>query len=191
MSPDDLCVEQLATHPELFEQVGILRWKEWAYGEPDPARFVDVTREESGDGARLPMTLVAVDTTHKAIGVVGLGPIDDEVSDTERSGRTPWILGMVVAKEARRRGTGRLLLTALQRAAAGLGYQQTWVATGKEAVGFYQRCGWEPVEHLRLESTGVRRRSCANRRALPLMPVKDRLTKGLRALRTGERSRGR
>ncbi|HEY9291708.1 MAG TPA: GNAT family N-acetyltransferase [Microlunatus sp.] len=148
-------VEQLAAHPELLEQVGILRWKEWAYGEKDPARFVDVSREEAGDGVGLPLSLVAIAAAQNAIGVVGLGPIDDEVSSAERAGRAPWILGMVVAKEARMLGVGRLLLAALQEVAAALGHSHTWVATGKEANGFYQRCGWVPVEHLRLQSTGI------------------------------------
>ncbi len=151
----ELQVDQLAAHPELFEQVGILRWNEWAYGEKDPTRFVDVSREEAGDGLALPMTLVAIDSDRSAVGVVGLGEIDDEVSMAERAGRTPWILGMVVAREARELGVGRLLLAGLQDVAAELGHSHTWVATGKEAVGFYQRCGWEPVQHLRLESTGI------------------------------------
>lgn len=154
-SPGDLHVDQLADHPELFGQVGILRWKEWAYGEKDPTRFIEVTAEEAGDGLCLPMTLVAIDAAHNALGAVGLGPVDDEVSEAERAGRTPWILGMVVAKEARMLGIGRRLLEGLQDAAGTLGHRQSWVATGKEAVGFYQKCGWEPVEQLRLESTGI------------------------------------
>lgn len=152
---DDLRVEQLAAHPDLFAQVGLLRWTEWAYGETDPTRFIEVTAQEAGDGMHLPMTFVAIDFASNAIGAVGLGPIDDEVSTTERAGRSPWILGMVVAKEARMLGVGRRLLEGLEDAAAGLGYPQIWVATGKEAVGFYQKCGWAPVEHLRLESTGI------------------------------------
>lgn len=154
-SLDDLRVEQLAAHPDLFAQVGLLRWKEWAYGERDPARFIEVTAEEAGDGVHLPMTLVAVDSVNEAVGAVGLGLIDDEVSAVERAGRSPWILGMVVAREARMLGVGRRLLEGLQDAAAGLGHPRTWVATGKEAVRFYQKCGWAPVEHLRLESTGI------------------------------------
>jgi hypothetical protein len=46
-------------------------------------------------------------------------------------------------------------LGSLQHIASSLGHAQTWVATGQEAVGFYQRCGWSAVEHLCLESTGV------------------------------------
>lgn len=75
----------------------------------------------SGDGLRLPMTLFAIDAAHNALGAVGLGPVDDEVSEAERAGRTPWILGMVVAKEARMLGIGRRLLEGLQDAAGTLG----------------------------------------------------------------------
>jgi GNAT superfamily N-acetyltransferase len=155
MASSEVRIDHLAAHPQLIEQVGLLRWREWAYGEKDPTRFVDVSRDEAGDGVRLPMTLVAIDSAGNALGVVGLGSIDDEVSDVERGGRTPWTLGMVVAKEARMLGVGRLLLLAVQEAAAGLGHPQTWVATGEEAVRFYQRCGWEPIEHLRLQSTSL------------------------------------
>lgn len=151
----DLRVESLADNLDLLEQAGLLRWKEWAYGAQDPGPFIEVTAREAGPGGRLPTTLVAIDAAGAAAGVVGLGPIDDELSAAERGGRTPWILGMVVRAESRKLGVGRLLLESAQHVAASLGHQRTWVATGEEAVGFYQRCGWVAVEHLRLESTGI------------------------------------
>lgn len=154
-APRDLRIESLADHPELLAQAGLLRWKEWAYGSDDPSPFIDVTARETGRQGALPMTLVAIDAAGNAAGVVGLGPVDDELSAAERRGRTPWILGMVVPAERRKLGVGRQLLENLQRIAASLGHPRTWVATGDEAVGFYQRCGWEAVEHLRLESTGI------------------------------------
>lgn len=153
--PGDLRVESLAEHPELVEQVGLLRWKEWAYGAQDPAPFIEVTAKEAGRSGELPMTLVAIDVAGEAAGAAGLDRVDDELSPAERAGRTPWIVGMVVRTENRRRGVGRQLLESLQDVAASLGHPRTWVATGDEAIGFYQRCGWAPTEHLRLESTGI------------------------------------
>lgn len=153
--PPAIRIEALADHPDLFEQAGLLRWREWAYGDPDPGPFIDVTARESGGGGRLPTTLVAIDRAGDAAGVVSLGASDDEVSEAEGRGRTPWILGMVVREDSRNLGIGRQLLERLQDAAASLGYPRTWVATGDEAVGFYQRCGWLAVEYLRLQATGV------------------------------------
>ena len=156
-APRGIRVESLADHPEFFEQVGVLRWKEWAYGAPDAAPFIEVTVREAGRTGQLPVTLVAFDVAGGggAVGAVGLGPVDDGLSVAECAGRTPWILGMVVAAESRKLGVGRQLLEHLHDLAASLGHPRTWVATGHEAVGFYQRCGWAAVEHLRLESTGI------------------------------------
>ena len=154
-TPCDIRVESLADHPGLFQQVGLLRWKEWAYGAQDPAPFIEITAREAGRSGQLPMTLVAIDVAGGAVGAVGLDRVDDELSAAERAGRTPWIVGMVVRAENRKQGVGRQLLESLQDVAASLGHPRTWVATGDEAVGFYQRCGWAAVEHLRLESTGT------------------------------------
>jgi GNAT superfamily N-acetyltransferase len=154
-TPRDIRIESLADHPELFEQVGVLRWKEWAYGAADATGFVEVTVREAGRGSQLPVTLVAIDVAGRAVGAAGLGSADDELSDAERAGRTPWILGMVVAAESRKLGIGRQLLDNLQDLAVSLGHPRTWVATGREAAGFYQRCGWVAAQHLRLKSTGV------------------------------------
>ncbi len=153
--PRELRVESLADHPELLEQAGLLRFKEWGYGAQDPAPFVEVTAKEASPNGQLPMTLVAIDAAGSAAGVVGLGPIDDELSAAELGGRTPWILGMVVRSQSRNLGVGRELLDNLQHVAASLGHPRTWVATGDDAVGFYQRCGWTAVERLRLQSTGI------------------------------------
>jgi GNAT superfamily N-acetyltransferase len=154
-TPCDIRVESLADHPGLFQQVGLLRWKEWAYGAPDPAPFIEITAREAGRSGQLPMTLVAIDVAGGAVGAVGLDRVDDELNVAERVGRTPWIVGMVVRAENRRRGVGRQLLESLQDVATSLGHLRIWVATGDEAVGFYKQCGWTAVEHLQLASTGI------------------------------------
>lgn len=153
--PEDVRIENLADHRGLVEAAGLLRWREWANGDPDPREWVEVTAREAEDGVSGPITFVAIDRVGQAVGVVGLGPVDGELSAEERAGRTPWILGLVVAREARGLGIGRLLLAHLRGVAADLGHPATWVATGEQAVGFYRRCGWSPIEQLRLTCTGL------------------------------------
>jgi GNAT superfamily N-acetyltransferase len=47
------------------------------------------------------------------------------------------------APELRRQGAGRAILGHALRWAADQGYDPVWVATGPDAAGFYQSCGWE------------------------------------------------
>jgi len=100
----------LADYPHLVADVGLMRWREW--GRPpeptDPDFWVSVTGEEAGR-ISLPVSWVAVDADGQAVGAVGLGKFDIE----ERRDRSPWVLGMIVHRDARRRGIGRMLLATL------------------------------------------------------------------------------
>jgi GNAT superfamily N-acetyltransferase len=149
-----LSVHLLADHPNLISDVGILKWKEWGYGDPDPQSWIKVTAAEAG-GDRLPITLVAIDSAGRALGAVALGAADPELNDGERGDRSPWLLGLVVRQQDRRRGIGGLLVSKLERLAADLGYRQVWVATGGEAVEFYRQCGWRDAHELRLVGTRI------------------------------------
>lgn len=137
-----ISIELLVDHPHLIPAVGEMRWREWGHA-PEPERldwWVDVTAREAGR-AHLPVTWVAIDEHGQAVGAVGLGQFDIE----ERRDRSPWVLGMIVLASQRGRGIGGRLMSALEAWAAQRGYSRAWVATG-EAVGFYQKCGWELVE---------------------------------------------
>lgn len=147
-------VQVLADHPNLVAEVGRLRWDEWGYGTPDPHEWIKVTAAEAGRD-RLPITLVAVDSDGAAVGAVALGDADPELSEDERGDRSPWLLGLVVRKQERRRGMGRRLVAELERLAAALGFEEVFVATGGEAVEFYRRCGWREARTLRLAGTGI------------------------------------
>jgi GNAT superfamily N-acetyltransferase len=133
----------LADHPHLVAEVGLMRWREWGRApEPtDPSFWVSVTGDEAGR-ISLPVSWVAVDADGQAVGAVGLGTFDIE----ERRDRSPWVLGMIVHPERRRRGIGRLLLATLSDWASSRGTLQVWVATGGAAVRFYNGCGWDTVE---------------------------------------------
>jgi len=133
----------LADHPQLISTVGEIRWKEWGH-PPEPENldwWVDVTGREAGRD-QLPVTWVAIDPLGDVVGAVGLGKFDIE----ERRDRSPWVLGMIVAVEYRGLGIGSKLIDALESWAHQHGYPQVWVATGDQAVAFYQKCGWESTE---------------------------------------------
>jgi GNAT superfamily N-acetyltransferase len=90
---------------------------------------------------------------------VALGAADPELNDGERGDRSPWLLGLVVRQQDRRRGIGGLLVSKLERLAADLGYRQVWVATGGEAVEFYRRAGGVMLKNCASSARGSRRRS--------------------------------
>lgn len=79
---------------------------------------------------------------------MALGETDHLPTDVERDGRTPWLLGMVVRRDRRRRGTGRRLVGALEDLASARGYEHVRVVTGVEAVGFYRASGWTDAQQL-------------------------------------------
>jgi GNAT superfamily N-acetyltransferase len=142
--PESVAIDLLADHARLVPVVGQMRWREWGHPpEPeDPAWWVDATRREAGR-ERLPVTWVALDAHGEALGAVGLAEYDIE----ERRDRSPWLIGMIVRRDLRGRGIGRRLAARLEAWAGEHGYRQLWVATSP-APGFYQKCGWQPVETL-------------------------------------------
>lgn len=79
------------------------------YGDAAPAGHIEVTRRETGR-ENLPITLVAIDADREALGAVGVDNADQELSTSERDGRTPWLVGMVVRADVRQQGIGRALV---------------------------------------------------------------------------------
>ncbi len=144
----------LADRPELVEPAGILRWTEWGYDDPSPEVWIAVTAREAGREA-LPVTLVAIDEDGSAIGVVGLDSTDDALTDTERAGRMPWLVGMVVRRDSRLRDVGRGLMDALAEVARRHGHDRIWVVTGGSAADYYRACGWSDVEQLVTAKEGL------------------------------------
>jgi GNAT superfamily N-acetyltransferase len=143
VSPTAVTIELLADHPDLIASLADLRWREWAGhpGREDPRFWVTVTAGEAGRDA-LPVTFVAVDRSGRAVGGVGLAPVDLPA----RTDRGPWVVGTVVHADHRGHGIGAALMTHLRTWAARAGITQMWVATGEPAVDFYRRCGWAVTE---------------------------------------------
>jgi GNAT superfamily N-acetyltransferase len=146
--PDSrISVEVLAERPDLIRDAGVLRWTEWGYDDPSPEEWIAVTAREAGRD-ELPVTLVAIDAGGSAVGVVGLDLADDALTEAERAGRTPWLVGMVVRRDSRHRAIGRALMSALGNVARAHGHDRMWVVTGGAADEYYRACGWTDVEQL-------------------------------------------
>ncbi|HKR69980.1 MAG TPA: GNAT family N-acetyltransferase [Streptosporangiaceae bacterium] len=138
-------VELLADHPELIAAVGELRFQEWGHWErQDLSWFVNVTRRESGR-TEIPVTFVGLRADGSLAGAVGIGRVDPP----DLQDRGPWVIGVIVDRALRGQGAGRAILGHTLGWAADQGFDPVWVATGPEAVGFYQRCGWELTETYR------------------------------------------
>jgi GNAT superfamily N-acetyltransferase len=99
------------------------------------------SRRGTAGRSQLPVTWVASEDSG-ALDAVGLGQFDIE----ERRDRSPCVLGMIIRRDCRGTGLGRPLLGNLERWARDQGHEQLWVATGRPAVNFYQRCGWQLQE---------------------------------------------
>jgi GNAT superfamily N-acetyltransferase len=145
VSYGDIAVVLLADHPDLIHPAGVMRWVEWGDDDPSPAEWIAVTAREAGRDD-LPVTLVALDRSRSAVGVVGLNAFDDALTDGERAGRTPWLVGLVVDRDARHQRIGHRLVRAVEDLARHHGRDRLWVVTGSDAVGFYRACGWVDVE---------------------------------------------
>lgn len=146
-------VALLADHPDLVSQVGEMRWREWGHGETSLETWIDITARETGRD-QLPVTLVALNEPATALGAVALGTADDALTEEERQLREPWLLGLVVRRDRRHLGVGRRLVLALEELARDRGFSEVWVATGSDAVQFYQHCGWAVRERLVLAHGG-------------------------------------
>jgi GNAT superfamily N-acetyltransferase len=85
--------------------------------------------------------LVGSDSTGRPLCCGGLKRLSDEACEIKR---------MYVIPEARGRGVGRALLTALEQAASELGYRLTCLDTGPrqpDAERMYRRAGYKPIDN--------------------------------------------
>ena len=101
---DRAAVDLLADRMDLVEAVTDLRWLEWGH-PPEPTDrdwWRAATVREAGR-SQLPVTWVTSDDSG-ALVAVGLGQFDIE----ERRDRSPWVLGMIVRRDRRGTGLGRL-----------------------------------------------------------------------------------
>jgi GNAT superfamily N-acetyltransferase len=128
--PENLRIYNLAAHPQRIAAVAELRWREWAEDGESSAAGIGLTAQEGGTD-RLAMTLIATGHDDEVWGAVDLRNADRALTDAERAGRAPWLLGLIVDPAHRRQQVGRLLVDAFEELALNQGHEQVWMATGE------------------------------------------------------------
>jgi len=97
---------------------------------------------------QIPTALVAI-SDNDVVGTVALK--DRELPGLEYG---PWLAGLFVVPDHRRRGIGALLVAAAERQASALGVRLLHLYT-PASEGFYERLGWTVIERVALPSGTV------------------------------------
>ena len=139
----NIAIHSLVDHADAVPSVAGWFFDEWReiYGEETPAsvqRRIEtwLTRNQ------IPTALVAV-AGNQVVGTVAL-------KETElQFPYSPWLAGLFVIPELRRKGIGALLVSAAEHEAASLGVEHLYLYT-PVSQAFYEGLGWSAINHCHL-----------------------------------------
>lgn len=146
----EVTVDYLKNHPRFVPEISKYFYKEWSYlcPERDLQRFENSIRSRLNVD-RIPLALVATGNG-LFCGTVCLKEFD---MDT-RNELSPWLAGLYVKEEFRKRGLGRLLVESVTGLAAQMGIGELFLYT-PSAEDFYRRLGWSAMCRERYRGTPV------------------------------------
>lgn len=140
----DVQIQHLASRRDLLPQLAqwfCAEWPDW-YGAGGPGDIMRDLAQFSASAGRLPVGIVASLRGEP----VGAAVLKAESIPTHAH-LSPWAAAGYVLPGLRGQGIGAVLLVALVREAARLGYPRVYCATGS-AVSLLQRNGWSVKEEL-------------------------------------------
>jgi GNAT superfamily N-acetyltransferase len=143
MTRPDITVDYLANHRELADELARFSWAEWqSVYEQRGQTFADAmsTYRERVNINCLPLALVAF-AGEQLIGTVSLKVQDLDI----RPEITPWLGGLFVIPESRRRGVASLLMQRAVEEARRLNLARLFLWTSS-AESLYLKLGWQRVE---------------------------------------------
>ncbi|HEV2318184.1 MAG TPA: GNAT family N-acetyltransferase [Verrucomicrobiae bacterium] len=143
-------IDYLADHPEFISTVARWHHEEWSYlrpGDTVEARTIRL-RAESGRG-EIPTVFIACSNGTP----LGSAMLIAHDMDT-RMDLSPWLAGVFVAPEHRRRGIGRALVRRVVECAGELGVGRLYLFT-PSAEQMYLRLGWSSFERTNYRGTDV------------------------------------
>jgi GNAT superfamily N-acetyltransferase len=139
----EITIDYLANHPRRVEQLAQWSWSEWQpiYQERGQ-NFADALKNyrERTNIDRLPLALVALHG-EELVGTVSLKFHDLDV----RPKLDPWLGGLFVPQDWRRRGVASMLMHRAMEEARKLKLRDLFLWTSS-AEGLYLKLGWEVVE---------------------------------------------
>lgn len=122
--------------PAAYDDDQVVAWANHgdAFGPPvnDPTRHVVVHEPNDAAGG-------------EPDGVVAFGDLDTDTGE---------VCGVYVHPDYARRGVGSAILDHLETHALDVGLDETHLVASKNAVGFYERCGYESEDTFTHETTG-------------------------------------
>jgi len=143
-------IDFLADHPEFISTLARWHYEEWAYLRPGDSFENRVTRLRATCGrGEIPTVFVAISDGR----LLGSAMLIAHDMDT-RMELTPWLAGVFVAPDYRRRGIGSALVERVIGCAATLGVRRLYLYTpGAEQM--YLRLGWSAIERTNYRGADV------------------------------------
>ena len=144
-------IEYLADHPEHIPKLAAWFYEQWRWFLPpeSSASTIEAKFRTHLNRDAPPIALVALHG-NELLGTASLRVNDMDVFAELR----PWLGGVYVAPEHRKKGVGRRLVAAVERKALELGYQSIHLFTFDQAA-FYQGLGWQQVTQLQYHTHPV------------------------------------
>ncbi len=145
-----MTIEYLADHPEFLSILAEWQHAEWGYLRPGDTLEARTNRlRGEGERGRIPLTVVA----HEDGRVLGSASLIPHDMDT-RLELSPWLAGVFVGTDYRRKGIGAQLVRRIMAEAASLKVPLLYLYT-VHSENFYASLGWCLQEHVAYRDQSV------------------------------------
>jgi GNAT superfamily N-acetyltransferase len=135
-------IEYLANRPEFIPTLARWHYLEWAYLRPGDSVEARIARLQGWSGrGEVPLTFVAVSDGE----LLGSASLVEHDMDS-RLELTPWLAGVFVAPQYRRKGIGAALVRRIMDEATSLHVSRLYLYT-MDSTAFYANLGWALLEH--------------------------------------------
>lgn len=143
-------IEYLADRPEYVVTLAAWHQREWGRFRPDESVETRSTKRRAWSGHHQIPTVLVASAEDTLLGSAMLVAHDMET----RLQLSPWLAGIVVAPEHRRRGIGASLAAHVAAEARSLGFATLYLYTFSTEQ-YYARLGWQIIERDRYLGAAV------------------------------------